>query len=43
MAYGHEATVPPHFKQQTPKIAQVLKLDHTKAKEDRLFQLQKLE
>lgn len=27
----------------TPEIAQVLKLDLTKAKEDTLFQLQKLE
>ena len=43
MVYGQEAVVPLHFKQQAPKIAQVLKLDLTKAKEDRLFQLQKLE
>lgn len=43
MVYGQEAVVPLHFKQHTPKITQILKLDLTKAKEDILFQLQKLE
>jgi hypothetical protein len=43
MVYGQEAIVPLHFKHQTLEIAQVLKLDLTKAREDRLFQLQKLE
>ena len=43
MVYGQEVVVPLHFKQQTPKIAQVLKIDLTKAKEDRLFQLQNLD
>lgn len=43
MVYGHEVVVPLHFKQQTPEIAQVLKLDTTKSKEERLFHLQNLQ
>ena len=43
MVYGQEAVIHLHFKQQTPEIALVLKLDLTKAREDKLFQLQKLE
>lgn len=43
MVYGQEAVVPLHFKQQDPKITQVLQLDIAKAKQERLFQLQKLE
>lgn len=41
--YVQEFVVPLHFKQQTLEMAQVLKLDFTKAKEDKLFQLQKLD
>ena len=32
-----------HFKQQILEISQVLKSNFTKAKEDKLFQIQKLE
>lgn len=43
MVYHQEVVVPLHFKQQDLEISQVLRLDITKAKEHRLFQLQKLE
>ena len=43
MCYGQEVVVIQNFKQQAPKIALVIKLHFTKAKKDRLFQLQKLE
>ena len=43
MAYGQETITPLQYKYQTLEIAKVLKLDTAKAKEERLFQLQKLE
>ena len=43
LVYGQEVVVPLHFKQHTLKIVEVLKLDIGEAKNERLFQLQKLE
>lgn len=43
MVYNQEVVVPLYLKQEALEIAQVLKIDTTKAKEERLFQLQKLE
>jgi hypothetical protein len=35
--------VPFHFRQNTPKIAHILKIDTTELRNERMFQLQKLE
>ena len=43
MVYGQEAIVPLYFKKQTLQIPQVLQLNTTNAKQERLFHLQKLE
>ena len=43
LVYGQEAIVPLHFRQHTPEIAHVLKIDTSETKNERMFQLQKLE
>ena len=43
LVYGQEAIVPLHFRQNTPKIANILKIDTTNLRDERMFQLQKLE
>lgn len=43
LVYGQEVVVPLHFRQHTPEIAEVLKIDMGEAKNERIFQLQKLE
>jgi hypothetical protein len=43
MVYAQEVVVPLHFRQHTLEIAEVLKLDIGEAKNERIFQLQKLE
>ena len=43
LVYGQEAIVPLHFRQHTPEIAHVLKIDTSDAKNERMFQLQKLD
>ena len=43
LVYGQEVVVPLHFRQHTSKIAHVLKIDTSEAKNERMFQLQKLE
>ena len=43
MTYGKEFVIPLHFNQYATNIAHVLKLDIVSAKEERMFQLQKLE
>lgn len=43
LIYGQEAVVSLHFRQHTFEIAKVLKLDMGEAKNERIFQLQKLE
>ena len=37
LVYGQEAIVPLHFKQYTPEIAHVLKIDATEARNERMF------
>ena len=43
LVYGQEAIVPLHFRQHIYEIAHVLKIDTSEAKNERMFQLQKLE
>ena len=43
LVYGQEAIVPLHFRQHTLEISHVLKIDTSEAKNERMFQLQKLE
>ena len=43
LVYVQEAVVPLHFRQHTLEIVEVLKLDIGEAKNERIFQLQKLE
>ena len=43
LVYGQEVVVPLHFRQHTPEIVEVLKIDMGEAKNERIFQLQKLE
>ena len=43
LVYGPEVIVPLHFRQHTLKIVEVLKLDIGETKNERIFQLQKLE
>ena len=43
LVYGQQAIVPFHFSQNTPEIANILKIDTTNLRDERMFQLQKLE
>ena len=43
LVYGQEAIVPLHFRQNTPEIAHILKIDTTESRNERMFRLQKLE
>ena len=43
MVYGQEAVKPLQFKHQAPEIVKVVNIDLSKAKEERLFQILKLE
>ena len=43
LVYGQEAIVPLNFRQNTPEIAHILKIDTTDLRDERMFQLQKLE
>ena len=43
LVYGQEDDVPLHFRKHTLEIAEILKLDMGEAKNERIFQLQKLE
>ena len=43
LVYGQQVVVPLHFRQHTPEIVEVLKLDMGETKNERIFQLQKLE
>ena len=38
LVYEQEAIVPLHFRQNTPKIAHVLKIDAAEARNERMFQ-----
>ena len=43
LVYGQEDIVPLHFRQHTLEIAHILKIDATESRNERMFQLQKLE
>ena len=43
LVYGQEAIVTLHFRQNNPEIAHILKIDTTESRNERMFQLQKLE
>ena len=43
LVYGKEVVVPLHFRKHTPEIAETIKIDMSKAKNEKIFKLQKLE
>ena len=43
LVYGQEAIVPLHFRQNTPEITHILKIDAIESRNERMFHLQKLE